>query len=390
VRLGLLDAHTVTAANPWLVPLVATISVLMVACPCALGLATPTAIMVGTGQGARKGILFRDGTSLERLQRMQALLLDKTGTITLGQPELTDILVVPDMEADEVLRLAAEAEQGSEHVLARAVLAAARQRRFELSARPAQYTALPGQGLLASVENQDVLIGTPRLFEDSAIDLAPLRDQIAALEQQGKSVMLVAVDCTLKGALAVTDQVREEASSEMARLKALGIEIWMVTGDNQRTAQAIATQVGIPADQVLAETRPADKAQAVKRLQRHGLGYTVAFVGDGINDAPALAQADIGIAMGTGTDVALASADMTLIHGDLSKLVLGIQLSRATMRVIRQNLAWAFGYNVILIPLAMLSPLVPFFLAQAPVFAAAAMACSSVLVVSNALRLRRA
>jgi Cu+-exporting ATPase len=390
VRLGLLDAHTATASNPWLVPLVATISVLMVACPCALGLATPTAIMVGTGRGARQGILFRDGTSLERLQRTRMLLLDKTGTLTLGQPELTDVLVVPGAEVDEVLRVAASAEQGSEHVLARAVLAAAQKRRLPLSIRPTQYTALPGQGLCALVENQEILIGTARLFEESAIALDPLQDQIALLEQESKSVMLVAVDRTLKGALAVIDQVRTEAAPALTTLQALGIEVWMVTGDNQRTAQAIAAQVGIPPDQIVAETRPADKAQAVKRLQRRGLGATVAFVGDGINDAPALAQADIGIAMGTGTDVALASADMTLVHGDLSRLVMGLRLSRATMRVIRQNLVWAFGYNIVLIPLAILSPLVPFLLAQAPVFAAAAMACSSVLVVSNALRLRHA
>jgi P-type Cu+ transporter len=390
VRLGLLDPNSATVSNPWLVPLVATISVLMVACPCALGLATPTAIMVGTGRGARKGVLFRDGTSLEQLHKAQIMLLDKTGTLTLGQPELTDILVVPGEEVNEVLRVAAEAEQGSEHVLARAVLAAARQRRLSLTARPVHATALPGQGLRAALENQDVLIGTAHLFEEAAITLDPLRDQVAGLEQQGKSVMFVAVNHSLKGALAVTDQVRTEAGSALAQLQALGVEVWMVTGDNQRTARAIAAQVGIPSDRVLAETKPSEKAQAVKRLQRHGLGYTVAFVGDGINDAPALTQADIGIAMGTGTDVALASADMTLVHGDLSKLVMGIQLSHATMRVIRQNLAWAFGYNVVLIPLAILSPLVPFLLAQTPVFAAAAMACSSVLVVSNALRLRHA
>jgi Cu+-exporting ATPase len=390
VRLGLLDAHTATASNPWLVPLVATISVLMVACPCALGLATPTAIMVGAGRGARTGLLFRDGSSLEHLQRVNMLLLDKTGTITRGQPELTDILAVPGTEVDEVLRLAAHAEQGSEHVLARAVLAAARQRHLSLPTLPAHYYALPGQGLRASVENQEVVIGTGRLFEEMAITIDPLLEQISLLERQGKSVMLIAVDGVLLGALAATDQVREEAKSVLSQLQAWGIDVWMVTGDTPKTAQTIAAQVGIPTDQVLAEMNPADKAQAVKRLQRHGLGYTVAFVGDGINDAPALAQADIGIAMGTGTDVALASADMTLVHGDLSKLVMGFRLSRTTMRVIRQNLAWAFGYNVVLIPLAMLSPLLPFLLALAPVLASAAMACSSVLVVSNALRLRHA
>ena len=390
VHFGLLDAHTTTVSNPWLVPLIATISVLMVACPCALGLATPTAIMVGAGRGARRGILFRDGTSLEQLQRTQVMLLDKTGTITLGQPELTDILVVPGANADEVLRVAAAAEQGSEHVLAHAVLVAAQQHRLSLAERPIQAIALAGQGLRAIVENQEVLIGTPQLFEGAAIALDPLRDQIARLQHQGKSVMLVAVNHTLTGALAVSDQVRSETRAALAQLKAWGVEVWMVTGDNQKVAQAIAAQVGIPSDQVLAETLPAEKARAVKRLRLHGLGSTVAFVGDGINDAPALAQADIGIAMGTGTDVALASADITLMHGDLSKLVMGMQLSRATMRVIRQNLTWAFGYNVVLIPLAILSPLVPFLLAQAPVFASAAMACSSVLVVSNALRLRHA
>ncbi len=390
VRTGLLDPQSATVSNPWLLPLIATISVLMVACPCALGLATPTAIMVGTGRGARKGILFRDGTSLERLQNVQAVLLDKTGTITLGQPAVTDILMAPGVQDEEVLRLAAEAEQGSEHVLARAVLAAARQRSIVLSARPEQYTALPGQGLLALVDGHEVLIGTPRLFEEYACSFESLREQMDALEQQGKSVMLVAFDRTLKGGLAVADGVRDEAKDALEQLQTLGLEVWMVTGDNQRTAQAIAAQVGIPATQVLAETLPADKAQTVRRLQRHGLGYTVAFVGDGINDAPALAQADIGIAMGTGADIALASADLTLVHGDLAKLVTGIHLSHATMRVIRQNLGWAFGYNLVLIPLAILSPLMPFLLAQTPVLAATAMACSSVLVVSNALRLRYA
>jgi Cu+-exporting ATPase len=388
VRLGLLDANTALVPDPWLIPLIATISVLMVACPCALGLATPAAIMVGTGRGASRGMLFRDGTSLERLQRTRVLLLDKTGTLTRGQPVVTDILVSPQGNADELLQLTATVEQGSEHVLARAIQAAARERHLSLLPRPEQVMALPGRGVQTRLGEQEVLIGSPRLLEETGIALAAWREQITALEGQGKSVICVASNETCQGILGLADQVREEAAEVVASLQHRGIEIWMLTGDHQETARAIAAQVGIPADHVLAEHLPSEKAQAVKQFQHRGLGPVVAFVGDGINDAPALAQADIGIAMGTGTDVALASADVMLLHGDLSRLLLGFQLSRATMRVIRQNLTWAFGYNVVLIPLAILSPLVPFLLAEVPVFAAAAMACSSLLVVGNALRLR--
>jgi Cu+-exporting ATPase len=377
----------INCTSPWITALVAAITVLVVACPCALGLATPTAIIVGTGKGAEQGILIKGGESLERFQAVNAVLLDKTGTITRGKPALTDVIAVPGKLPDDVLRLAAEAEQGSEHPLAAAVVTGARDRGLTLGSLPEHITALAGQGIAARIEGHDLLIGTPRLFEERGISASKLQEQLAQLEQEGKTAMLVAADGEAIGIIAVADTVKVGSAEAIAQLHQQGVDVWMITGDNRRTAQAIAKQVGIKPEFVLAEVLPEDKAQQVKHLQEQGL--IVAFAGDGINDAPALVQADAGIAMGTGTDIAMEAADITLVKGNLRSIVTALKLSRATMRTIKQNLFWAFAYNVILIPLAILSPLIPFLKDQAPVFAAAAMALSSVTVVSNSLRLRR-
>jgi Cu+-exporting ATPase len=380
--------HVNAASNdPWIVAIVAAVAVLVVACPCALGLATPTAIMVGTGKGAEQGILIKGGESLERIQAVRAVLLDKTGTITKGRPELTDVVPVAGKQADELLRLVAEAEHGSEHPLASAIVEGAKARGLALGSYPENFRAYPGRGLQASVEGHEVLIGTRRLLSERSIDYDALEEQLEALEQQGKTVMLVVIDNEVAGLAAVADAVKVGSAQAIEQLQAQGLSVWMITGDNRRTAQAIARQVDIPAEHVLAEVLPEDKANQVKRLQEQGL--VVAFAGDGINDAPALVQADAGIAMGTGTDIAMEASDITLVKGNLKSVATALALSRATMRTIKQNLFWAFAYNVILIPIAILSPLIPFLRENAPIFAAAAMALSSVTVVSNSLRLRR-
>jgi P-type Cu+ transporter len=375
------------ASNVWITALVAVVSVLVVACPCALGLATPTAIMVGTGKGAEQGILIKGGESLERVQAVRAVLLDKTGTITKGKPELTDVIALPGEQPDKLLQLVAEAEQGSEHPLAVALVAGAKARGLTLTAYPEHFTALAGRGVEARVEGHDVLVGTGSLLRERALTTDTVEDQLTTLEAQGKTAMLVALDKKLAGVVAVADTVKVGSTEAIQQLHAQGLAVWMISGDNQRTAQAIAAQVGIPSEHVLAEVLPQDKANQVKQLQEQGL--VVAFAGDGINDAPALVQADTGIAMGTGTDVAMEAADITIVKGNLKSIVSALALSRATLRTIKQNLFWAFAYNVILIPLAILSPLIPFLNEQAPIFAAAAMALSSVTVVSNSLRLRR-
>jgi len=374
-------------SNPWVVALVAAVAVLVVACPCALGLATPTAIMVGTGKGAEQGILIKGGESLERIQAVRAVLLDKTGTITRGKPELTDVFLLPGMATDEVLRLVAEAEQGSEHPLATAIVAGARERGITLGSTPDTFTALAGRGLQATVEGHDVLVGTRALMRDNAITTTMLHERLDTLEEEGKTAMLVALDGQAVGVIAVADTIKVGSREAIEHLQARGLAVWMITGDNQRTAQSIAAQVGIPPEHVLAEVLPEDKANQVKRLQAQGL--VVAFAGDGINDAPALVQADAGIAMGTGTDIAIEASDITLVKGNLKSVATALALSRATLRTIKQNLFWAFAYNVILIPTAILSPLIPVLRENAPIFAAAAMALSSVTVVSNSLRLRR-
>jgi P-type Cu+ transporter len=376
-----------TSSNPWIVAIVAAVAVLVVACPCALGLATPTAIMVGTGKGAERGILIKGGESLERIQAVCAILLDKTGTITKGKPELTDVIAVSDIQTIELLRLVALAEQGSEHPLAAAIVEGAKERGLVPGTTPEHLMAIAGRGLEATVEGHALLVGTRRLLSERSIALDGALERLVALEQQGKTTMLVAIDGNVAGLVAVADTVKVGSEEAIKQLHAQGLEVWLITGDNRRAAQAIAARVGIPAEHVLAEVLPEDKANQVKRLQKQG--QVVAFAGDGINDAPALVQADAGIAMGTGTDIAMEAADITLVKGNLKSVATALALSRATLRTIKQNLFWAFAYNIILIPTAILSPLIPLLRENAPIFAAAAMALSSVTVVSNSLRLRR-
>ncbi|WP_371731905.1 heavy metal translocating P-type ATPase [Thermaerobacter sp. PB12/4term] len=358
--------------------LLAATAVLVIACPCALGLATPTAVMVGTGRGAENGILFRGGEHLEATATLNAILLDKTGTITVGKPSVTDVVAV-GMDEAELLRLVASAEKASEHPLASAIVDRAREDGLQLE-EPGDFEAIPGHGVRAAVGGRQLHVGNRRLMERQGVDLAPVRDRIEALENQGKTVMMAAVDGRLAGLIAVADTIKENAPEAIAELQRMGLEVWMITGDNARTARAIARQAGIPEERVLAEVLPADKASKVRELQARGL--KVAMVGDGINDAPALASADVGIAIGTGTDVAIEAADVTLMRGDLRGLVAAIDLSRATLAKIRQNMFWALIYNTLGIPVAALGYL-------SPVLAGAAMALSSVSVTTNSTLLKR-
>ena len=355
---------------------VAAVSVLVIACPCALGLATPTAIMVGTGVAARHGILIKDAEALERAHRVNAMVFDKTGTLTEGKPTVSDI-VAANGDTVRLLALAASAQQGSEHPLARAVLDAARRQGLALYAL-SQFRALPGRGLQATVEGRAIVVGSQKMLRQAGVDLVDLDERAAGLERAGKTVMWVAEGDAAVGLIAVSDPVKTSARDAVARLKALGVRAIMLTGDNRRTARMVAESVMV--DDVQAEMLPADKVQAVERLK--GDGAVVAMVGDGINDAPALAAADIGIAMGTGTDVAMESAGITLMRGDPALLPAALSISRATYAKIRQNLFWAFIYNIIAIPLAGFGLL-------SPVLAGAAMAFSSVSVVTSSLMLRR-
>jgi P-type Cu+ transporter len=374
------------------------VAVMIIACPCALGLATPTAIMVGTGKGAENGVLIRGGESLETAHRIDAIVFDKTGTLTTGAPSLTDILVADGWDETELLRLTAAAERGSEHPLGEAIVAAAQERGLTLPSA-SDFAALPGRGVEATVEGRRVLAGNLRLAQENGLALNGLTPESERLAAEGKTPMYVAVDGRLAGIIAVADTVKDGAAEAIARLKAMGIEVALMTGDNRQTAEAVARQVGV--ERVLAEVLPQDKAEQVRLLQAEG--KTVAMVGDGINDAPALAQADVGIAIGTGTDVAMEASDITLIRGDLDGVATALALSKRTMRTIRQNLFWAFAYNVALIPIAagVLYPLFsqtgvptvlePFFGTRGflnPMLAAAAMALSSVSVMTNSLRLR--
>ena len=362
---------------------VAGVAVLIIACPCAMGLATPTSIMVGTGRGAGLGILFRKGEALQALQSVRTVAFDKTGTLTQGRPVLTDAVPAPGRSRADLLRLAAAVESRSEHPIARAITAAAAA--DGLTAPQATAVAIrPGKGITATVEGRALAVGTARLMEDLGIDATPLVPDVARLAALGRTAVMVACDGQAAGVLAVADPVRPDAAAAVAALRRMGIAVAMITGDNERTARAIAAELGI--DRVAAEVLPEGKAAAIAAMQNDG---PVAFVGDGINDAPALARADVGIAVGGGTDIAVEAADVVLIGARMGAVADAVALSRATMRNIRQNLFWAFAYNAALIPVAAGALYPAFGLLLSPALGAGAMALSSVFVLTNALRLRR-
>lgn len=359
--------------------LINMVAVLVIACPCAMGLATPTAIMVGTGKGAEAGILFRSGEALERAGKTNLVVMDKTGTLTRGRPELTDIVTVSrTIDENELLRLAASVERGSEHPLGEAILAEAGNRGLVL-VEPKEFKAIPGKGVRADIEGKEVLLGTANYMEDSGVNLADVIDEANSLQVQGKTVMFAAVDKEVAGLISVADTIKDNSHTSVRILQEMGLEVMMLTGDNFRTARTIAEKAGI--EKVIAGVLPDMKNAEIKKLQAQQ--RIVTMVGDGINDAPALAQADLGIAIGSGADVAVAAAPVTLIGSDLSGVAKAIKLSRRVLRTIKQNLFWAFIYNVILIPVAALGYL-------NPMLAAGAMAFSSVFVVTNSLRLKRA
>ncbi|MDM5224596.1 heavy metal translocating P-type ATPase [Cytobacillus sp. NJ13] len=353
------------------------IAVLVIACPCALGLATPTSIMAGSGRAAEYGVLFKGGEHLELTHEITTVVLDKTGTVTHGKPVLTDVITEGDIEERTFLQLVGSAEKQSEHPLAEAIVKGIKDKGITLS-NPEEFEAIPGYGIKAKVEGKDLLIGTRRLMDKYGVKVQSAKLEMETLEENGKTAMLVAADGKYAGIVAVADTIKETSRDAINRLRKLGIEVIMITGDNKRTAQAIAEEVGI--DSAIAEVLPEGKAEEVKKLQNQG--KKVAMVGDGINDAPALAVADIGMAIGTGTDVAMEAADITLMRGDLNSIADAIQMSKKTIRNIKQNLFWAFAYNTLGIPVAALGFLAPWL-------AGAAMAFSSVSVVLNALRLQR-
>ncbi len=370
---------------PWVNPelgevslaIFAAVAVLVIACPCALGLATPTVLMVASGMGAENGILIRNGAAIQTLQEIDTIVLDKTGTITNGKPEVTDIVPLAELDETALLKLAAGAEKNSEHPVAEAVVRRAEAEKLELE-EARNFRNFAGKGISCEISGRKVQVGNIRWAKELGVDLAPAMAGIDELESSGKTVMVVLVDGQLSGVIAVADTLKKDSREAIAALKKLGLRPVMVTGDNQRTARAIAASVGI--EDVVAEVLPEDKTRAIMELQEGG--KRIAMVGDGINDAPALTQADVGIAIGTGTDIAIESSDITLVRGDLTSIVKAVRLSRATFRKIKQNLFWAYFYNVIMIPIAMVGFL-------HPALAEAAMALSSVNVVSNSLRLRK-
>ena len=358
-------------------------AVLLIACPCAIGLAAPTAVMVGVGKGAEHGILFRGAEALEVASKLTTVVLDKTGTLTKGEPSVTDVVTANGFHGKDVLRYAASAEKGSEHPLGEAIVKRASEDGLEIEATDS-FNAIPGHGIEAKIAGKDILLGNLKLMRDRGISLDGLEKEAERLADEGKTPMFVAIDGHMAGIVAVADTLKPNSKEAVKALHSLGLEVAMITGDNKRTAQAIAKQIGI--DRVMSEVLPQDKAEEVKRLQADR--KVVAMVGDGINDAPALAQADVGIAIGTGADVAMEASDITLISGDLRGIVTSIALSKRTMRTMKQNFFWAFVYNTVLIPVAagVLYPVAGILMS--PIFAGAAMAFSSVSVVSNSLRLR--
>jgi len=364
--------------------LIAFVTVLIIACPCALGLATPTSIMVGTGKGAENGILIRNAEALEMAHKLNAIILDKTGTISTGQTKVTDIIAENEIREDELLKISASLEKGSEHPLGEAIVRAAEEKNLKLE-KLIDFEALPGMGIRGRLDNRTILLGNRSWFEENDFNLEKLNPVLDRLSGEGKTSILVAEEQNIRGIIAIADTIQEDSAQAISRLKKLGMKVFMLTGDNQRVAQAVAEKVGV--DEFYAEVRPEQKASYVKKLQKQG--YRVGMVGDGINDAPALAQADVGIAMGSGTDIAMEASDITLVRGRLSSVPVAIELSQATIRNIKQNLFGSFFYNSLGIPIAA-GVLYPFFgLLLNPMIAAAAMAMSSVTVVSNALRLKR-
>lgn len=368
--------------NSFSLAIFAAVAVLIIACPCALGLATPTALMVGSGLGAENGVLIRHGKAIQIMGEIDTIVFDKTGTITRGKPGVTDIIPNPDVRNPNnelrILELAANAEFGSEHPVGRAIVAEAQERGLRLT-KVKDFEAITGKGIKAQVDTKTILVGRRKLMDDEKINYSSITTELETLENQGKTAVLVAMGKEVIGIIAVADQLKEDSIKAIAELKKMGLELIMITGDNQKTAGAIAEKVGI--QRVLAEVFPRDKANEIKELQKNGT--IIAMVGDGINDAPALTQADVGVAIGTGTDIAIESADITLVQGDLSKVVTAIKLSRATFRKIKQNLFWAFFYNIVAIPVAILGLL-------HPVIAEICMAASSLNVIVNSLRLRKA
>jgi Cu+-exporting ATPase len=363
--------------------LVAAVSVLIIACPCALGLATPMSIMVGVGRGAQAGVLIKNAEALERFEKIDTLVIDKTGTLTEGRPAVTAIQVLPGLDESELLRLAASLERGSEHPLADAILRAAKDRGLVLS-EASGFDSPVGRGVLGVVDGRKIVLGGARLMGEQGVDLAPLGDQAATLQAEGATVIFALIDGALGGLLGVADPIKPTTREAVRALKAEGVRIVMMTGDNRATALAVAGRLGI--DEVEAEVLPEDKVKVVLRLRAEG--RCVAMAGDGVNDAPALAAAEVGVAMGAGSDVAIESAGVTLLQGDLQGLVRARKLSRAVMRNIRQNLVFAFAYNVAGVPIAAGALYPVFGWLLSPQIAAAAMALSSVSVIANALRLR--